>query len=166
MSKSHTSDSAAIRTSRLVLRVWTPEEVTAVRASTRHEHWAADFPSDGDREIADALAARPEWLDRFGHRLILEAEGSVVGSIGLFWPPDNGIVELGYGIVPSRRKRGYATEATQALAEHAFTAPGVHTVSASVDLSNPASVRVLEKAGFALFRTAGDRAEYRMTRHM
>jgi RimJ/RimL family protein N-acetyltransferase len=154
-----------IGTTRLLLRLWTPDDLAAVRTGVRQPSWAADFPADGDREIAEALAVRPEWLDRFGHRMVSErGSGLVVGSIGLFWPPADGVVELGYGIVPSRRGRGYATEATRALAEYACTAPQVHTVSASVELANPASVRVLEKAGFARVHTDGERAEFRMTR--
>ncbi|MGW5381483.1 GNAT family N-acetyltransferase [Nocardia sp. NPDC003963] len=165
MSISNTTDPFDIRTPRLVLRVWTPDDLAAVRAGTRQPCWTGDFPADGDREIAEALAEHPEWLDRFGHRLVLEhADGSVVGSIGLFWPPSAGVVELGYGIVPSRRGRGYATEATAALAGYAFTAPGVHTVAASVDPANPASVRVLEKAGFARDQSTAERAEFRMIR--
>jgi hypothetical protein len=66
----------------------------------------------------------------------------VVGSIGLFWPPDDGAIEIGYGIVASRRGRGYAAEATRALTAYALTAPGVDTVFATVELSNPASVSV------------------------
>jgi RimJ/RimL family protein N-acetyltransferase len=36
------------------------------------------------------------------------------------------------------------------LTAHAFTAPEVEAVFAHVEPSNPASVRVLEKAGFVL----------------
>lgn len=154
-----------ITTARLVLRLWTPDDLAAVRTGARQPSWAADFPADGDREIVAALAVRPEWLDRFGHRVVSERDsGLAVGSIGLFWPPADGVLELGYGIVPSRRGRGYATEAARALTEYAFTAPQVHTVSASVELTHPASVRVLEKAGFARLHSAGERAEFRMTR--
>lgn len=165
MSTSSTTDPSEIHTRRLVLRAWTPGDLAAVRTGARHPLWAADFPADGDREIADALTERPDWLGPFGHRIVLERiTGSAVGSIGLFWPPSDGVLELGYGIVPSCRGRGYATEATVALAAYALTAPGVHTVSASVDLANPASVRVLEKAGFARSHTGGERAEYRLIR--
>ncbi|WP_063058249.1 GNAT family N-acetyltransferase [Nocardia sienata] len=165
MSNSSHTDPAAIGTARLILRLWTPDDLTAVRTGVRAQAWAADFPADGDREIVEVLAVRPHWLDRFGHRMVSErGSGLVVGSIGLFWPPVDGVLELGYGIVPSRRGRGYATEATRALADYALTAPGVHTVSASVELVNPASVRVLEKAGFARVHSDGARAEFRLTR--
>lgn len=162
MSATTRANPAEIRTQRLALRLWTAGELAAVRAGSAQPHWASDFPADGDREIAEALTARPEWLEAFGHRLVLERDtGLVIGSIGLFWPPSAGVLEIGYGIVPSRRGRGYATEATRALAAYALTAPGVRTVAASVELGNRASVRVLEKAGFARFGSEGEHAEFR-----
>ncbi|MBB2908840.1 RimJ/RimL family protein N-acetyltransferase [Streptosporangium becharense] len=140
---------ADLTTDRLVLRSWTPGEVAAVLEGARPAHWAEDFPAEGDHVIAGLFAEHPAWLDRYGHRQIIERDsGLVVGSIGLFWPPGDGTLEIGYGIVPSRRGRGYAPEATRALTEYAFTAPGVHTVYANVEPSNPSSIRVLEKAGF------------------
>jgi RimJ/RimL family protein N-acetyltransferase len=138
-----------LATDRLILRTWTTGEVTAVLKGNRPEHWAEDFPADGDRVIAGLFAEHPAWLGEYGHRQIIERDsGLVVGSIGLFWPPSDGTLEIGYGIVASRHGRGYAPEATRALTEFAFTAPGVHTVYANVELSNPPSIRVLEKAGF------------------
>ncbi|MGV9772699.1 GNAT family N-acetyltransferase [Streptosporangium sp. NPDC003464] len=153
-------------TDRLVLRRWTPGEVTAVLDGARQAHWAEDFPAEGDQVIVGLFADNPAWLGEYGHRQIIErAGGLVVGSIGLFWPPGEGALEIGYGIVASRRGRGYAPEATRALTEFAFTAPGVHTVHATVELSNPSSVRVLEKAGFQRWSTEAEEntARYRAT---
>ncbi|MEU3403144.1 GNAT family N-acetyltransferase [Streptomyces sp. NPDC006670] len=158
---------ADLITTRLILRPWTALDVTAVLDATGTAHWAEDFPADGDRVIAGLFEQHPAWLGIHGHRLIIECEsGLVVGSIGLFWPPSDGVIEIGYGVVASRRGRGYATEATQALAEFALTAPEVHTVSANVELSNPASVRVLEKAGFHRWpseENTQNTARFRMT---
>ncbi|NUW33145.1 GNAT family N-acetyltransferase [Nonomuraea sp. SMC257] len=138
-----------LTTSRLILRPWTVAEVEAVVSGDRLAHWAADFPSEGDHVIAGLFAERPAWLGPYGHRQVVERDGGlVVGSIGLFWPPSDGELELGYGIVESRRGRGYATEAVQALTEFAYAAPGVKSVHATVEPSNPPSIRVLEKAGF------------------
>ncbi|MCE7000837.1 GNAT family N-acetyltransferase [Saccharothrix sp. S26] len=158
---------AELVTERLVLRPWTASEVDAVVAGKRLPHWADDFPAEGDRVIAGLLGDHPAWWGGHGHRLVVERDGGpVVGSIGLFWPPEDGVVEIGYGIVPSRRGRGYASEATRALTAHAFTAPEVHAVHAQVEVSNPASVRVLEKAGFRLLGavTSEDIARYGVTR--
>ncbi|GAB3570210.1 GNAT family N-acetyltransferase [Amycolatopsis endophytica] len=144
-------------TDRLLLRPWTTDEAVAVRAGERRPGWAPDFPAEGDGVIAGLLAERPDWLSEFGHHLVVErATDLVVGSIGLFWPPEDGVVEIGYGIAPSRRGRGYATEATVALTEFALKSPDVREVSAQVERANPASVRVLEAAEFECVADDGD----------
>lgn len=154
-------------TERLILRCWTRAESSAVCAGQRLPGCAADFPADGDRVIAGLIPDHPGWLTEYGQRLVIERDsGLIAGSAGLFWPPASGALEIGYGIVPSRRGRGYATEATRALTGLAFTAPGVHTVFAKVELPGPASVRVLEKSGFRRWAASTDEnvAQLRVTR--
>lgn len=154
--------SSSVFTDRLELRSWAPDEVTAVLGDTRRPHWATDFPADGDRVVTGLFAEHPDWLGPYGHRQIIERDsGLVVGSIGLFWPPADGALEIGYGVVPSRRGRGYASEAARALTDFARNVPGVRTVFANVELSNPPSIRVLEKAGFVCEHTAEGTARYR-----
>ncbi|GFE24610.1 hypothetical protein Sliba_50630 [Streptomyces nigrescens] len=151
-------------TARLLLRPWSDGELAAVLDGTPQPHWAADFPADGDRVIAGFTAENPDARGVHGQRQILERDGGrVVGAIGLFWPPSDGSLEIGYGIVPSRRGRGYASEAARALVAFAFTAPGVHTVCADVELSNPASGRVLEKAGLVRWSSDDRLARFRLT---
>jgi ribosomal-protein-alanine N-acetyltransferase len=153
-------------TERLVLRPVTAEHVTAVLAGHRQADWAPDFPSEGDEVIARMLDrdGLPEDT-RFGQRVVVErATGLVVGGIGLFGPPEDGQVEIGYGIVESRRGRGYATEAARALIEAALSLPGVTEVVAGVDPGNPASVRVLEKAGLTFPSHDGEETRYAVSR--
>ncbi|MFF7242086.1 GNAT family N-acetyltransferase [Streptomyces collinus] len=148
-----------------MLRCWTLGEAIAISRSERCISWALDFPAEGDRIIAGILTANPELLVEHGHRLIIErGTGSVVGSVGLFWPPHQGTVEIGYGIVPSRRRRGYASEATRALATFALGAPGIHTVVADVDISNTPSIRALEKSGFERCGSPDGAFRYRISR--
>ncbi|MGV9303936.1 GNAT family N-acetyltransferase [Nonomuraea sp. NPDC003727] len=152
-------------TDRLVLRPWSSAELAAVLDGPRLAHWAEDFPSEGDRVIAGFIAEHPAAAGEYGQRQIVEREtGLVVGAIGLFWPPNDGSLEIGYGVVPSRRGRGYATEAAGAMVAFAFTAPGVHTVHAGVEQANPASARVLEKAGLRLLSSDATTARYAVTR--
>lgn len=154
-SSSFSTSGTDVTTDRLVLRPWPADEITAVLGDRRLAHWAPDFPADEGRVIAGFIADAPDALGPYGQRQIVErASGLVIGAIGLFWPPNDGALEIGYGIVASRRGRGYASEATRALTAYALTSPDVHTVYADVELSNPASVRVLEKAG--LRRWSGD----------
>lgn len=142
-----------VATARLVLRPWSADELAAVPGGARMDHWAEDFPAEGDVVIAGFVAALPDPAESGQRQVVERSTGLVVGSIGLFWPPSDGVVEIGYGIVPSRRGLGYASEAARELAAFALTAPGVHTVCAEVEPANPASVRVLRKAGF---RSLGD----------
>ncbi|MEV3938796.1 GNAT family N-acetyltransferase [Glycomyces sp. NPDC049804] len=136
-----------LRTARLVLRPWTMPEANAVLAGRRLSGWSADFPdADSAEQAAWALEALP---DPFGFRLVVERSSKlVVGSVGLEGRPSEVQAELFFALVPSLRGRGYATEAVRALTAHAFEASEVEAVFAHVEPSNPASVRVLEKAGF------------------
>ncbi|MGP3978590.1 GNAT family N-acetyltransferase [Streptomyces sp. 8N114] len=148
-----------------MLRPWTTAEAGAVLGGARSVEWADDFPAEGDRVVAGLFAQFPAWLGDYGHRLVIERDsGLVVGSVGLFWPPSEGALEIGYGVVGSRRGRGYAAEAARALTEFALTSPDVSTVFADVELSNPASVRVLEKAGFRCSASGEGQVRYSLTR--
>jgi ribosomal-protein-alanine N-acetyltransferase len=86
----------------------------------------------------------------YGIWVMVELETEmVVGDIGFHGPPDeSGTVEIGYSVVPDRRRRGYATEAVTALTRWALEQPGVRAVSASCEPGNVGSIRALERAGF------------------
>lgn len=147
-----------------MLRPWSADEIRAVLGDDHLACWAGDFPAEGDRVIAGFISEQSDATAAYGHRLIVEREGgSVVGSISLLWPPREGALEIGYGIVASRRGRGYASEATRALVELALSLPDVHTVYADVELSNPASVRVLERAGLRRWSEDATTARFRAT---
>ena len=65
--------------------------------------------------------------------------------------------EVGWVIAGPHQRRGYATEAAQALLAHAFGPLGCHRVIATCQPQNPASWRVMEKLGMrreAHFRSA------------
>lgn len=158
-----------IITARLALRPVTADEVTAVLAGQRRPDWAEDFPADGDRVIAGLLARTGlpvgDVARRFAHRLVVERDtGLVVGGAGFFGPPQDGEVEIGYGIVPSRQRRGYATEAVQAMVADILRVEDVHTVTANVDLDNPASIQVLRKCGMTLCAQDQHQATYHLRR--
>jgi [ribosomal protein S5]-alanine N-acetyltransferase len=106
--------------------------------------------------------------EAWGHRQVVErASGLVVGGIGFFGPPLDAEVEIGYGIVPSRQGRGYATEALLAMIAMAWADARVRTVVAGTDPGNVASQRVLEKAGFRRIAgriTASGEFRYELTR--
>ena len=98
----------------------------------------------------DQLAADP-GAARWGTRLFLTGEPpALVGWGGFKGPPQDGAVELGYAIAPSRQGHGLATEAVHALLREALAEPDVHAVVAHTLPEPGPSPRVLEKAGFTI----------------
>lgn len=143
-------------TERLRIRPFPWDAVEAIEAGRRLGGWADDYPDAGDVVIAGMLSgagpSRPDpGKDVWGHHQVIERSSDlVVGGIGFFGRPEDGVVEMGYGIVPSRQGKGYATEAVMGLLSAAWSYPDLQTVVADTEGANIASQRVLEKAGFAL----------------
>ncbi len=78
-----------------------------------------------------------------------DAPRTLVGSGGFKSRPNDSQVEIGYGMLTLFQGQGYATEAVSALTAWALSQPEVSVVVADALPENRASVRVLEKAGFA-----------------
>jgi RimJ/RimL family protein N-acetyltransferase len=90
---------------------------------------------------------------------------SVVGDIGFVGPPDGrGTVEVGYSVIPDRRRRGYATEAARAIVAWALTQPSVQVVVAGCDCDNAPSIRILERLGFRRTGEANGQIRWRYDR--
>lgn len=96
------------------------------------------------------LEARPEiapWLLR---ALVVRETRVAVGFIGFHDAPDErGIAEIGYEVLPSFRRQGYAIEAVSALIGWAGR-HGVSTVRACVSPDNDASLALLARQGFTV----------------
>jgi RimJ/RimL family protein N-acetyltransferase len=85
---------------------------------------------------------------RAGHD---DDDRELLGIAGYMGPPSlEGAVEIGYAIAEEHQRRGYATEAVEALVAEAFTHPGVHAIRATTYVSLTPSIGVLRKAGFTL----------------
>jgi ribosomal-protein-alanine N-acetyltransferase len=94
-------------------------------------------------------AAMPDQ-ERFGIWLIVEREtNTVVGDIGFHGQPDGGRLEIGFSVIPDRRRRGYAAEAARSIVGWATGQPGIREVVARSHPGNEASARTLTAAGFA-----------------
>jgi ribosomal-protein-alanine N-acetyltransferase len=82
-----------------------------------------------------------------GDRLVLVGNGGFKGM-----PSGDGTVEVGYSILPAHQRRGFATEAVQALVAWAFAHKDVQRVIAHTYPELSASIGVLRKAGFTAIR--------------
>ncbi|MGZ4451210.1 MAG: GNAT family N-acetyltransferase [Nocardioides sp.] len=78
-----------------------------------------------------------------------DGEGRSVGKAGYHAAPSpDGMVEVGYGIDPQHRRRGYARAALAALLERARREPDVRVVRASISPGNAASLALVSQYGF------------------
>jgi RimJ/RimL family protein N-acetyltransferase len=89
--------------------------------------------------------ATPAW---WSYLAIHTDDQALIGLVGYKGEPDSdGMVEIGYGVSPTYRGRGYATEAAKGLIAYAFTQPAVRKVWAHTLAEDNASVHVLRKCG-------------------
>ena len=142
-----------LRTERLVLRTWSESDIQAAA-----QLW-------GDPKVTALISSK-----RLKHDSMLELQmlcqqthgvqywameniegGDVVGCCGLRpWTltEDKDCFELGFHIVPSHWRKGYAFEAASNVVEYAFGNLQLPRIFAGHHPSNEASAKVLEKIGF------------------
>jgi [ribosomal protein S5]-alanine N-acetyltransferase len=136
-----------IRTERLLLRRPHIDDLDAMfeimSNPTAMRYWST-LPH-ADRDVT-----RP-WLDKKiarnadgGEDYFIELDGRVIGEVGAGRLPD-----FGFMIHPDFWGRGFATEASIAFIAHAFRNTAATELLADVDPRNVASLRVLERLGFA-----------------
>ncbi len=138
---------------RLVLRPYRPGDERDIVAQANNRDVSVNlrdqFPYPYTH--ADAVA----WIARCGEQdptvnFAITIADHVIGGIGLDRDSDvfaHG-AEIGYWLGAEHWGRGYATEALVAASDWAFTELGLLRLYAGVFSSNPASARVLEKAGY------------------
>jgi [ribosomal protein S5]-alanine N-acetyltransferase len=99
-------------------------------------------------EVRNRLRESPSQLHWWNWLVIRRHDREALGSVAFGGGPDEeGAVLIGYAMYPGREGNGYATEATQALVEWAFTQPGVRIVRAMAPVWNTPAVRVAENVG-------------------
>jgi RimJ/RimL family protein N-acetyltransferase len=143
-----------IRTRRLLLRPYRPDDTDAVFAYHRLPETARYLENEPmSRAEANALVTRrvgSSTLAGVGEALNLVVElaqtRAPVGDCVLFWCGE-GQAEVGYVLHPAHHGHGYATEAVGALLRVGFEDLGLHRVAARCDARNMASARVMEWAG-------------------
>jgi RimJ/RimL family protein N-acetyltransferase len=102
-------------------------------------------------EFMVTVNQRRESLGMAADWAIRDREHGLIGGIGVFAISgvDGHYDELGYWLAEPFRGRGWMTTVVDFFARHQFqTRPNLVRLQAFVFAHNPASVRVLEKAGF------------------
>ncbi len=114
-------------------------------------NWPPDEYGDARGLFARTLEAHPDLQGWLVWYVIRTEDNILIGSGGFRGRPDaQGIVEIGYSLLEQFFGNGYATEAVGAMIRHAFSDEKTRQVIAMIRRDNPASIRVLEKNGFAI----------------
>ncbi len=136
------------------LRRWRRQDeetvYTAVIESQDHLRpwmpWAVGY----SREIAAGFLAAcdRDWDSGDAYNYAIIVAGRLAGSCGLMARTGTGGLEIGYWVHQAYVRRGLATAAAAALADAAFTLPGINHVEIVHDELNDASGAVPRKLGF------------------
>jgi RimJ/RimL family protein N-acetyltransferase len=141
---------SGLTTERLLLRPLTVAEAESIRRGElpAELRFAEGYPLQDTKDGLGLFLRHGD--ERWGFSLIVRrADALVVGEIGFVGRPERGNVMIGYAIVPSARRQGYATEAIVALTEWALTEDEVEEVRAQTLPENQPSIRALLNADFA-----------------
>lgn len=136
-----------------LLRAWQPGDLDSLVANASHADVSRGlrdrfpYPYTGD----DGRAWLARAVDESDRAWALEIDGAAVGGVSLHPGKDvhRHSAELGYWLGRRYWGRGIMTAVIGAFAGPAMQAFRLHRLHAAVYANNPASMRVLEKAGFA-----------------
>jgi RimJ/RimL family protein N-acetyltransferase len=149
---------AEVRTDRLLLRQWRDGDLN-VYARMVADPLYARFLTDGapvDRSGAwrqMAICAGHWSLRGYGHWAVeLIDTGEFIGRVGPWFPEGWPGVELGWGIEPQERGKGYATEAAREALRLTWALAPDRVISI-IHEENVASIAVTNKLGGALVGT-------------
>lgn len=140
-----------IDTERLRIYPASREQMEAAIASEQDEELKKAYA-----EMLDGRIRNPDQWAWYAMWMIEQNDGTHIGDLCFKGLQDDGIAEIGYGILEEYQGKGYATEAVQAACRWAFQHAEVKALDAEADVGNVASQRVLEKCGFRANGTIGE----------
>ncbi|MEU7689661.1 GNAT family N-acetyltransferase [Microbispora hainanensis] len=140
-------------TARLELHPMTVGEAERVLAveSDSSDRWAPGYPTEGDmyaaKRFLDTCAVTGDPQPFGNYEIRRREDGQAIGGVGFHGPADeNGSVTIGYGLIPSARGQGYASEALREILLFA-RARGITCVKGDADHGNVASQHVMMAVG-------------------
>ncbi len=89
--------------------------------------------------------------------VVEKSSAIIVAELGFKGPPDKeGAVEIGYGTMPGYEGRGFMTEAVAGICGWAKEQKEITTMLASINKTNLASLRIVQKNNFELYQQKED----------
>src|SRR6266576_6965901 len=145
-----------LNTPRLILRPFRAEDVDPLAKLMANPDFMRFSLGPFSREQTVAFLEKVLSWDRAGlpsqFAVIMRSNGTLVGYCGFFHHEvdKREEIEIGYRLHPAYWNRGFATEAAQAVRNHAFRHLKLPRVISLIHLDNIPSRRVAEKNGMKL----------------
>jgi RimJ/RimL family protein N-acetyltransferase len=120
------------------------------------EEWPSDEIFNVLPMIKESLLLKKEQNGFNAWIFVDKFDRSIVGDGGFKGEPnENGEIEIGYGIVKSKRRRGYAFEAVSELIRWGFSNSNVKYITADCLNENEASINLIKKLGMEKTKMVG-----------
>ena len=148
------SEFPTLHTERLILRAFQMDDAPAVQKFVADKAIAAttlNIPHPYIQEMAEEwIGTHKEAFEKgqaVRFAITLGDSGILIGAIGLEITAAHERAEIGYWIGKPYWGKGYCTEAIIVVLQHGFESLGLERIFATHFLKNPASGRVMQKAG-------------------
>jgi ribosomal-protein-alanine N-acetyltransferase len=120
-------------------------------ATAKYQAWTVPYPLERAEALIAEMTQRGDVVPGHWFQLAVErtSDGRIVGDCAIHLSEDAHTAEIGYTLHPWARGHYFSTEAAGAVCDYVVDVLGVHRIEAHTDPRNTASVRVLDRLGFA-----------------
>ncbi len=146
-----------LRTERLILRPLKMSDARDLFAYAQDPEVSKHVLWTAHRSVSDSRRFLREGIRQYrqgfpgSFAIVLSETGRMIGTIGYMWiNPEYHSCEIGYSLSRTYWNRGLMTEALRAVIEYSFTKLGLNRIECQHETDNPASGRVMIKAGMTL----------------
>jgi len=143
-----------IKTDRLLINRITLDDAAFILELMNDKDWIKNVGDRGMTSIEDAEAyIKTRFLKTYEESnlgffgLITKNSKEVIGIAGLVDREGVDHVDIGYGLLPNFRGKGYAFEATKAIYDYGYKQLKLEKIVAIVNPDNPTSIQLLSKLG-------------------
>ncbi|GGP75727.1 GNAT family N-acetyltransferase [Streptomyces melanogenes] len=142
-----------IVTRRLRLRRFSRDDASALSryrsdpCVARYQSWRSPIDqAEAEAIVAGYLTESPDGPGVFQYAIERHRQPGLIGDLAVARESDCGQAVVGITLAPDMRRRGYATEAMTAVIDCLFGT--VKWITASCDVRNTASAKLLRRVGF------------------